>query len=151
MKGKKLLINVSRPLAIIMLFSLFGAALAKATVTLVATATVTQLSNLGYQATVNISNSGTSTAQNVVLSSALLGSAAGTPVPQAIGTIPVNGVMTAVFTFPASAGVTGTAVVERYGGTYTGGTFTLSLRGVLPPAPALISQLQSLIAQAQTL
>ena len=116
MKGKKLLINVSRPLAIIILFSVFGAALAQATVTLVATAALTQLSNGSYQATVNVGNDGTGTAQNVVLSTALLGSAAGTPAPQTVGNIPSNGVVSTVFTFPASAGATGAAVVERYGG-----------------------------------
>ena len=151
MKGKKLLINVSRLLAMIMLFSVFGAAVAQGTVTLVTTATLTQLGNGSYQATVNVSNNGTSTAQDVMFLTASLGSAAGTPALQTVSDIPSGGVASTVFTFPASAGASGTAVVERYGGSYSGGTFGGSIRAVLPASAALIAQLNALIAQAQAL
>src|SRR5579862_6459958 len=151
MKGKKLLINASRLLAISMLFSVLGAAFAQVPVTLVTTATLTALGDGSYQATVYVSNNGTSTAQNVVFSTASLGSAVGTPAPQAAGDIPSGGVASMVFTFPASAGASGAAVVERYGGSYSGGTFGGSVRAVLPPTPALIAQLNALITQAQAL
>ena len=107
MKGRKGLINLSLPLTMIMLFSVFGAAVAQGTVNLVTTATLTMLSSGSYQANVNVSNNGTGTAQNIVLSTALLGSAAGTPAPQSLGSIPANGVASAVFTFSASAGASG--------------------------------------------
>jgi GH35 family endo-1,4-beta-xylanase len=135
----------------IMLFSVFGAAVAQGTVNLVTTATLTMLSSGSYQANVNVSNNGTGTAQNIVLSTALLGSAAGTPAPQSLGSIPANGVASAVFTFSASAGASGAAVVERYTGSYSGGTFGGSIRAVLPGSPASIAQLNALIAQAQAL
>ncbi len=151
MKGNERFMSVSRPLAIILLFTVFGAALAHATVTMVTTTALTQLSNGSYQALVNFGNSGTSTAQNVVFSTASLGVAAGTPAPQTLGNIPSNGVVTMLLTFPASAGVTGATVVEHIAGTYTGGTFAGSYRMALPPPSALTAQLQSLIVQAQDL
>jgi GH35 family endo-1,4-beta-xylanase len=151
MKREKLLINVSHLLAVIMLFSVFGAAVAQGPVTLVTTATITTLGDGSYQATVYVSNNGTGTAQDVVFSTASLGSVAGTPAPHAVGNIPSGGVASTVFTFPASAGVSGATVVERYAGSYSGGTFGGSMRAVLPASADLIAQLQSLIAQAEAL
>lgn len=152
MQGRKRLINVPRPLAIIvMLLSVFGAAAAQGTVTLITTAKLIQLSDGSYQATVNVSNNGTGTAQNVVLSTAVLGSAAGTPAPQTVGDISAGEAASTVFAFPASAGAAGATVIERYTGSYTGGTFGGSMRALLPPSAALIAQLNALIAQAQTL
>ncbi|MCE4554287.1 endo-1,4-beta-xylanase [Roseateles cellulosilyticus] len=134
-----------------MLFSVFGGAFAQGTVTLVTTATRTQLSDGSYQSTVYLTNNGTATAQNVVVSTAMLGTAAGSPLPKAVGNIPPRAVVSTAFTFPASAGLSGAAVVERYSGTYTGGTFGGSLRVVLPATPDLTAQLNSLIAQGQAL
>src|ERR1700744_5201279 len=120
MKRKKLLINVSRLLAVLMLFSVFAetASALQGTVQLLTTATLTQLGDGSYQATVNISNNGTVAAQDVVFSTASLGSAAGTPAPQTVGNIPAGGVVSTVFKFSASAGASGAAVVERYAGSY---------------------------------
>ena len=152
MKAEKLLINVSRFLALIMLFSVFAeSATVPGTVQLITTATLTQLGDGSYQANVSLRNNGTGTAQGVVLSTASLGSAAGTPVPQAVGDIPPGGAVSALLTFPASAGVPGAAVVARYGGSYGGGTFGGSMRAFLPPSPGLIAQLNQLIAQAVAL
>ena len=151
MKGKKLLINVFRSIPIIMLFSVFGAAFAQGTVSLTTTATLTQLGDGSYQATTFVSNNGTGTAQNVVLSTAVLGSVAGTPAPKAVGDIPAGRFVSTVLTFPASAGAPGTAVVERYSGSYTGGTFVGSFRAFLPPSSDLLAQLNALIAQAVAL
>jgi len=80
-----------------------------------------------------------------------LGSAAGTPAPNTVGDIPTGRFASAVLTFPASAGAPGAAVVERFGGSYTGGTFVGSFRAFLPPSSTLLAQLNTLIAQAVTL
>ena len=87
MKRERLLINVSHLLALIMLFSVF----AQGTVQFITTATLTKLGDGGYQATVNVRNNGNGTAEEVVLSTATLGAAAGTPAPQAVGSIPARG------------------------------------------------------------
>ena len=85
-----------------------------------------------YQATVTLKNNGTGTAQNVTLTTATLGNAAGSPVTATVGDVQPGASATLVANFPASAGASGTAVVERYTGTYTGGTFGGSIRAVLP-------------------
>ncbi|GGG85742.1 pectinesterase family protein [Edaphobacter dinghuensis] len=103
------------------------------TVQLITTAVLTQLTDGSYQATVTITNNGTGTAQNVELTSATLGSAAGTPLPLAAGDIaPGGGNTTVTLNFPSSAGVAGAAAVEKYSGSYTGGTFGGSIRAKLP-------------------
>jgi hypothetical protein len=102
------------------------------TVQLIASATLTKLGSGDYQAVVKVSNLGKGTAQNVRLTSATLGSAAGSPVPQSLINIPPGGYATTTVTFPASAGSSGAMVAERYSGTYQGGTFAGSIRAVLP-------------------
>src|ERR1700754_3363561 len=126
----KLLINLSLLFAIFMLFSAFGAAVAQGTVQLTTTATLTKLGDGSYQATVYVSNNGTGTAQDIAFSSASLGSAAGISALPALGDIPSGGFASTVFNFPASAGASGTAVVERYSGSYSGGTFGGSIRAL---------------------
>jgi CSLREA domain-containing protein len=87
----------------------------------------------GYQATITVLNSGTKPAANVQLNTATLGAASGTPLPQNLGTLAAaGGSATATVSFPASAGNNGATVVEKYAGTYTGGSFSTSLRAVLP-------------------
>lgn len=146
MKGRKRLINLA-----IMLFSVFGMAFAQSKVSLVTTATLSKLDDGSYQAKVYVSNNGTDTVQNIVLSTATLGSAAGTPAPQTVGDLPAGGIGSTVISFPASAGTSGATVIERYTGSYNGGTFGGSMRAVLPATSAQIAQLQALIAQAQAL
>ena len=86
-----------------------------------------------YLATVTVTNTGTGTAQNVVLTSAVLGSASGTPGSQPLISIPPSGgIAVATVAFPASAGAPGAAAVEKFTGTYTGGTFGGSFRATLP-------------------
>jgi hypothetical protein len=97
MKPEKLLINVCHLLAVIMLFFVFAeTASAQGTVQLITTATLTKLGDGSYQATVYVSNNGTGSAQNVVFSTASLGSAAGTSALQAVGNIPAGGVASTV-------------------------------------------------------
>jgi hypothetical protein len=53
--------------------------------------------------------------------------------PQSLGTLAAGGgSATFTVTFPLSAGTDGATVIEKYAGTYTGGSFTGSLRAVLP-------------------
>ena len=102
------------------------------TVQLSTSATLTYLGAGGYQASVTVKNSGTAIAQNVALNTATLGSANGTSVPVSLGSIAPGGSAAATITFPSSAGAPGAGAVEKYAGIYTGGSFTASIRAVLP-------------------
>lgn len=102
------------------------------TVQLSTSATLTQLADGSYQATLIVENNGNGTAQDVQLMGATLGSAVGSPLPTALGTIPAGNSAAATIFFPSSAGSPGTAVVERYTGTHTGGSFGGSIRATLP-------------------
>ena len=86
----------------------------------------------GYQANVTVTNNGTGTVQNVQLSSATLGSAIGLSSPISLGNLPGGASTTVTISFPASAGASGAGAAEKYSGTYTGGTFSGSIRAVLP-------------------
>ena len=102
------------------------------TVSLATKAALTKV-NGGYGMLLTFTNSGTGTAVNVQLTGATLGNAAGAPVPQVLGDIPPNGgTATATIMFPVSAGADGAAAAERFNGTYTGGTFSGSVRATLP-------------------
>ena len=97
----------------------------------------------GYSMTVTLTNNGNVSANNAALTLARLINTAngqlpnGTPLPQALGSIaPNGGSVTAVVSFPASLGAPGTNVLERFGGSYTGGTFAQAGNGVLPSQPA---------------
>jgi predicted extracellular nuclease len=99
---------------------------------LATTALLTVLGDGSYQVTITAKNTGTGTAQAVTLTGATLGSASGSPIPVLLGDIQPGASATATVVFPSSAGAPGTAAVERYTGTYTGGTFGASLRVTLP-------------------
>ena len=58
--------------------------------------------------------------------------ATGAALPVSLGNIAPSGTATATITFPSSAGADGAATSERYSGTYTGGSFTATMRAVLP-------------------
>jgi len=101
------------------------------TVQLATTATLSKVPG-GYQATVTVKNNGTGTGQNVQLTGATLGSANGTPIPQTLGDIaPGGGIVVTTVTYATTA-ASGSAVVERFTGSFTGGTFSGSLRVTLP-------------------
>ena len=101
------------------------------TVQLVTTAQLTKVTG-GYQAVVTVKNTGTGTAQNVQLNTATLGSTAGTVPAILLGNLPAGQSNSVTVTFPASAGSSGAATVEKLAGTYTGGTFGGSFRATLP-------------------
>jgi hypothetical protein len=57
---------------------------------------------------------------------------AGTSLPQNLGTIVPGGSATVTVNFPGTAGGDGASAAEAFAGTYTGGTFLGTIRGVLP-------------------
>jgi hypothetical protein len=99
---------------------------------LIATARLARQPDGSYVATVTVTNKGSGPALNVQLTSAALGSATGAAQPQALGEIDPGQAATATVAFPASAGKPGASVIERYSGTFTGATFSASLRAALP-------------------
>jgi predicted extracellular nuclease len=109
----------------------FSVPAAQGAVKLITTATLTAVQG-GYQTVVTVKNTGTSTAQNVQLTGATLGSATASPVPSALGDLQPGASAVATINFSSSAGAPGTATVEKFTGTYTGGSFGGSLRATLP-------------------
>jgi hypothetical protein len=101
------------------------------TVTITTTGTLSKIAG-GYQIVVTVKNSGNVTAPNVQLTAATLGAASGSTMPASLGDIPSGGSASVTLTFPSSAGADGAGTVERFSGTYNGGTFGGSLRAVLP-------------------
>ena len=102
------------------------------TVQLVSTAQLLLLGDGSYQAIITVTNNGTGTAPAVTLTGATLGSAPGSPVPVSLGDIQPGASAIAAIAFPSTAGSAGSLVIERYSGTYNGGTFGASLRVTLP-------------------
>jgi hypothetical protein len=103
------------------------------TASLITNATITKQPDGSYLGTVKITNQGTGTVQKVQLTGATLGAASGAPVPSMIGNLaPGSGPAIITVAFPASAGPSGSAVLAKYSGTYTGGTFGASMRWILP-------------------
>ena len=104
---------------------------AQPTVKLTTTARLSGSAGDGYTAVITVNNTGNGAAANVQLTSASLGSVTGSPLPANLGTIASGGSATVTLTFPASAGSNG-AAAEKYAGSYTGGTFSATIRAVLP-------------------
>jgi len=102
------------------------------TVTLITTSALSLLSDGSYQATVTVKNNGSGTAQGVKLTSVILGSTNGSPIPAAMGDIQPGASAVTTIVFPASAGAPGTATAERFTGIYTGGSFSGAIRVILP-------------------
>jgi hypothetical protein len=105
-------------------------------VQLVTTSAVSLNSDGSYKLMLTVTNNGTGTAQNVVLTKVNLGSAVGLAVPEPLISLAPGGIAVTTLSFPATAGAPGSRIVETVSGTYTGGTFGGSLRATLPaPAP----------------
>jgi hypothetical protein len=103
------------------------------TVVLVTAATLTGSAGAGYTATVTVTNNGTGPAANVQLNTATLGAATGSPLPQSLGTLAAGGgSATVTVHFTGTAGSDGARAAETYAGTSSGGTFSASIRAVLP-------------------
>ncbi len=103
------------------------------TVSLTATAAVSGSHAGGYTMTITVKNTGTGPASNVVLSAASLGTTNGTGLPQTWGTIAAGGTGTFTVSVPGSAGADGAGVAEKFSGTYTGGSYSASIRSVTLP------------------
>ena len=98
-----------------------------AVVGLVATSSLQRMGDVTE--TVTVANTGSVTANNVMLTTAKLGSVNCTPVPQAMGAIAAGSSATAMVTCPGvSMGPSSLSV----GGTYTGGSFSSAARVSVP-------------------
>jgi hypothetical protein len=84
-------------------------------------------------ATITVSNSGTATANNVVLTTAKIGAVSGTPLPQNLGNLAAGASAVTTVTFSGAPSGSQTVTV---GGTFTGGTYN-SARRVPVPSCAL--------------
>ncbi len=102
-------------------------------VSLTTSSTLNGSHSAGYTLTITIKNTGTGPVPNLALTASTLGTTSGSPLPQTWGTVPVGGTATFTVAFPGSAGADGVGVAEKYAGTYTGGTFSTSLRSVTLP------------------
>ncbi|MGJ5817547.1 hypothetical protein [Paludibaculum fermentans] len=83
-------------------------------------------------AVLSVANTGGTAAQNVRLTAGKIGTTAGTPLPQTLGTVAAGAAVTATMTFPGSVGTAGAASTLTISGTYTGGSFTTASRITLP-------------------
>lgn len=101
-------------------------------VQLVTTSSLLPSDNGSYQAVITVTNNGTGTAQDVQLTGATLGSAAGAGLPVALGNVQPGASAVVTVSFPSNAGNTGALAAERVTGTYTGGTWGGSFRVTLP-------------------
>lgn len=105
---------------------------APGTVQLVTTSSLVLSSDGSYQALVKVTNDGTGTAQDVEITGATLGSAAGTALPIAVGNVQPGASAVVPVAFPANAGNPGALAAERLTGTYTDGAWGASFRVSLP-------------------
>jgi len=103
------------------------------TVIITTSAVLSGSATAGYKATITVTNSGTGAASNVTLTSATLGTVTGTPLPQGPANIAASGSTTFTVNFSGTAGANGAGVAEKYSGTYTGGSFSASVRSVTLP------------------
>lgn len=101
--------------------------------------TLSKLGDGSYQVALKITNTGSGTAQGITLATGTLGSTQAAPTPLSTlpevagtGSVAPGGYTVVPLNFPASAGNSGAMVVQRYSGTYNGGSFSATLRTVLP-------------------
>ena len=99
-------------------------------VRLLVNSTLVRTNATTVKVTYTISNTGTATANNAVLTTATLGPTAGTPLPQNVGSI-AAGASSAPFDLFFNTSATGTATLTL-GGNYTGGTFSAGKRVTIP-------------------
>jgi hypothetical protein len=109
-----------------------GTATAPVLPQLISTTTLSRLNDGSLQALVTIQNVGNGAAANASLTGFTVGSATGTPLPLSLGSIAAGASVTGTFSVPASAGASGAAVGGKIVGSYTGGTFSGSVRLRLP-------------------
>lgn len=100
-------------------------------VRLVVTSSLARLNSTTVQATYQVQNTGTLPANNVMLTTAVLGATNGTPLPQSLGTI-APAATSASMTVNFTNSTPGASSSLRLGGTYTGGTFGSTRRVTIP-------------------
>ena len=88
----------------------------------------------GYLLTLTVTNSGSNTAQNVVLSGITVGGVSAGSLPVNVGPIAAGSSATVTVSVPANAGSPGSTVAEKITGTYSGGAISSSARASLPGA-----------------
>jgi len=95
----------------------------------ISTSTALSCSGSNTVATITVSNSGTATANNVVLTTAKIGAVDGTPLPQNIGSLAPGASSVRTVTF---SGAPSGSQILQVGGTFTGGTYNSSRKVVAP-------------------
>jgi hypothetical protein len=98
----------------------------------ITTSAVLSCSGSNKVATITVCNSGTATANSVVLTTAALGGVSGTPLPQSLGNLAPGACATTTVTF---SGAPSGATTLQTGGTYTGGSFNSSRKVTAPVCP----------------
>jgi hypothetical protein len=116
---------------------------------LVTMATLSNMRNGSYQAVVTIRNMGNATANNVWLISAWLGRTGDTPASERLSDIAGGSEATATINFGANAGAPGLQVLEKFFGSYVGGTYGGTSRVMLPSSPAAVPTVTATIDPAQ--
>jgi hypothetical protein len=86
----------------------------------------------GALVTITVANVGTGLAQNVTLTGVIVGAGSGTPLPQSLGNVQPGASATTTVAVSSVAGASGSTVVEKITGSYTGGSFGGSYRVRLP-------------------
>lgn len=99
---------------------------------LITTGGVSRQADGSYNFVLTVTNPGSTAVSGVTISSATLGSASGTPLPQTVGSIAAGASASITVNVPASAGASGSRVAGKVMGSYTGGSFGSSLRITLP-------------------
>lgn len=96
-------------------------------------ANLTKNSDGTYTATLTVKNIGYQTAPNLQVTKSTLGAAnTSTTLPVSLGSVTAGSAATFTLSFPASAGSSGTSVSLKVSGKFTGGTFSGSLKVMLP-------------------
>ncbi|HWR17222.1 MAG TPA: hypothetical protein VN577_20505 [Terriglobales bacterium] len=96
------------------------------------TAVLTKNTNGTYRAALTVKNNGTATVRAIRVTAATLGGVSATGNLPSPGDLLPGSIKATTLTFPATAGTSGTPSVLRIMGTYTGGSFSNSLRVVIP-------------------
>jgi hypothetical protein len=95
----------------------------------ISTSSTLSCSGSNTVATITISNSGTATANGVVLTTAKLGGVNGTPLPQSVGTLTPGASSVKTVTF---SGAPSGPTTLQVGGTFTGGTYNSNRKVTAP-------------------
>jgi hypothetical protein len=85
-----------------------------------------------YLLTLTVTNNGSGTAEDVVITGVTVGGVSGLTLPSVIGPIAPGAAATATFSIPSTAGAPGATVVEKVTGTFAGGSIASSARARLP-------------------